>query len=847
MLLFKIATEIKPIEPVRVMPDRDRGILIFFGRGSICGYILNAFAMLKQGFIFGIFLATLTLELGAQSLMKVQGKVIDGLTEKYLPFATVSAQDTVVICDEFGQFSMVTAYPKSLVAAYIGYDVDYSGANIIIEEERPDGFTRVFKLYPVDVCLPTVPVTALRASEHLPVTSTNIKGAYLQEFNFGEDMPMLLESTPSAVATSDAGNGVGYTGLRIRGSDATRVNITINGVPYNDAESQQTYWVNLPDFASSVDDIQIQRGVGLSTNGVSSFGATININTNTLNEKSRIIAEGSLGSFGLRKGMLHYQSGRFADHWFVEMRLSDVYTDGYIDRAYADLSSQFFTLAYRGKITSIVNVFTGRERTYQAWGGVPAEVLDTNRTYNPYTYENQIDNYGQTHVQWHTIYPAGFKGEWRLTLNYTAGKGYYEQLEEDQDFAAYNTYYPVINSDTIFTSDLITQKWLDNDFSGAYLQYKSYSDFFYAWVTGASLYRYTGDHFGKVIWSTYAEPFGYDYTWYSNDAVKYDGNIFSQMSKAFGPFIAFADMQVRLIQYQFEGYDAYANQVDQQVDYLFFNPKVGITYQSDPSYKTYLFLGRAVKEPNRDDFVESTPLSRPSPEKMINLELGQQIRLNGWEVAANYYLMYYQDQLVLTGELNDVGAYTRTNVPESYRTGIELAWSKKFWSRMNWNANISYSQNRIRSFTAFVDDWDTGGQIQVQYANTAIGFSPDWIGYSQFRINCIDRAIRVSQTTHRLDLDITSKYVGAQYIDNTESAERRLNPYFVQDAGLRYTRNQADGPVMQCSFVLQNILDNQYESNAWVYTYVYNETPQQMLGYYPQAGRNWALLVRLSF
>lgn len=782
----------------------------------------------------------------AQSPVQISGKVLDKMTREPLAFATVFTDDTSVVCNADGQFALYSRYPNSIRASYVGYNQQI----IHLETEftgRPGYLEYHILLLPIDVLLPVIPITVLRASDQLPVTKTNILGAQLELMNFGEDMPMLLESTPSTVTTSDAGNGVGYTGLRIRGSDATRVNVTINGVPYNDAESQQTYWVDLPDFAASVDDIQIQRGIGMSTNGVSSFGASVNINTNSLSETSRLFTQGAVGSFGLQKAMLHYQSGRFADHWFVEFRLSDVSTDGFIDRAYADLQAQFFTLGYKGKINSIVNVFTGHERTYQAWGGVPAEIIDTNRTYNPYTYENQVDDYGQTHVQWHNILPLKSGGVWRLTLNYTGGNGFYEQLETEQDFADYNSDYPVIGDDTIFTSDMITQKWLDNSFTGAFLQYTARPVFVQSWTTGAALYRYSGNHFGKVIWSEFAQPFGYDYTWYDNDALKYDGNIFSQAIKEIGPFILFADAQVRMLQYRFEGYDAFANLVDQRVDYLFFNPKFGITYLKNKQFKTYLYFGRSVKEPNRNDFVESTVNSRPSPEKMFNIELGEEIQYKGWELALNYYLMYYQDQLVLTGELNDVGAYTRTNVPESYRTGIEFAWSKNLLDRIRWNANITWSKNIIREFTEYVDNWDTGEQVAFTYQNTDIGFSPEWIGYSQFRITCLQKDAPATQVSHKIILELTSKYVGAQYVDNTSSAERRLDPYFVQDAGIRYTWQKAKGPVVQGAFLLQNALNAQYESNAWVYRFVYDDTPQQMLGYYPQAGRNWVFMVSLSF
>lgn len=798
--------------------------------------------MQKYIFAFFLFLCCVSDITYAQG--NLNGIVIDRDTNAPLAFATVSTKDTTVICDAQGQFNIPNYTYSPFHVTYLGYAQESQMPTVFIETPSYDQSVTIY-MYSTMQALQLVSVIALRADEGMPVTLTNIHGATLQKNNFGEDLPMLLEALPSAVATSDAGNGVGYTGLRIRGSDATRVNITINGVPYNDAESQQTYWVDLPDFASSVDDIQVQRGVGSSTNGVSAFGASVNIHTNNLSELASLSVQAATGSFGLRKGMINYQSGRFADHWFVEYRISDVYSDGFIDRGFADLQSQFFTLGYKGRITSIVNVFTGSELTYQSWGGVPAEVIDTNRTYNPYTYENQVDDYTQTHMQWHNMFST-LKGEWRLTLNHTIGNGFYEQLESDQDFSDYGVSYPVYGADTIFYTDLITQKWLDNQFTGAFLQYKHKGWFFHDWTSGAAVYRYAGDHFGKVIWSEFAEPFGHDHNWYANDALKYDANVFTQLHKRIFNYQFYLDLQVRHVQYTFEGYDAFGDLVDQQVDYQFFNPKFGVLYKHMRNSEAYVYFGRSVKEPNRNDFVESTPLSRPSPEKLYNLELGERFVHKGWQILANYYLMYYVDQLVLTGELNDVGAYTRTNVPESYRTGIELALSRTFLERIRWNANATWSKNVITAYTEYVDDWDTGGQIPYQYSGTSIAFSPEWIAYNQFSITCLSKPLQNASAGHTLVLDLTGKYVGEQFLDNSSDPARKLEAYYLQDIGLRYTLQTRVISAFELSFLLQNALDAEYESNGWVYRYRYEGLDQQLLGYYPQAGRNWVLMARFT-
>ncbi len=793
-----------------------------------------------------MLLATaLFFSMAVNAQIELNGRVMDIYDRGPVPFATVALPDTVLQADLNGTFSIrLTAIPDRITVTHIAY----RAASTMSPIQCADGVcSMIIYLEPADVVFQAAEVTAQRADTDMPVTFTNIKGALLQQQNFGEDMPMLLESIPSAVATSDAGNGVGYTGLRIRGADATRVNITINGVPYNDAESQQTYWVNLPDFASSVDDIQVQRGVGTSINGISSFGAAVNIHTNSLSETPFARTQVSVGSFGLQKYMGSFGTGRLNDHWFLEGRVSDLYSDGFIDRGFADLQSWFFTGGYRSdRFTSIVNAFSGSERTYQAWAGVPAEVLDTNRTYNPYTYEDQTDNYRQTHYQWHNTLLTKKNNAWRLTLNYTLGAGYYEQLETDQYFTDYGVEPFVFGSDTVSTTDLISQKWLDNSFGGAFLQYQHQFNEHTSLTTGAAAYRYDGDHFGRVIWAEYAEPFGYEHTWYDNNGLKWDGNIFSQFVQERGPFTWMIDLQLRRVDYQFVGYDAFGVLVDQQVDLMFFNPKAGITWKQRPGMDAYVFIGHSGKEPNRNDYVESTPLSRPAPERLYNLEIGERITRNGWQLMFNYYLMYYIDQLVLTGELNDVGAYTRTNIPESYRTGVELAWSKTFMRTLQWSANASFSANRILNYTEYVDDWNSGEQVPFTYSETDLAFSPSVIAFSQWQWRCFQRSSGEDQH-HQVFLALTSKYVGDQYADNTGSADRMIEAYQVHDAGIRYQFGNRRVKQASVSFLVQNILNAEYESNAWVYRYLLDGAEQQMMGYYPQAGRNWVLMASFAF
>ncbi len=781
----------------------------------------------------------------------ISGTVIDVFTNKPIPNVEVlfSKLDTVIFTGEMGDFNMATKnLAFDIFLDHIAFQKVDSSMKYQCKGVNPSYCNIILYMEPIINLFQTVTITASRVENNSPVTLTNISGAELNKNNFGEDMPFLLESTPSAVVTSDAGNGVGYTGIRIRGSDATRVNISINGVPYNDAESQQTYWVDLPDFASSVDDIQIQRGIGTSTYGISSFGASINIFTNKLEAKPYAKINTSVGSFNLSKISAAFGSGKIKDHWYFEGRASKVDADGFIDRSHADLASFFLTTAFASKnYASELNVFSGEEHTYQSWAGVPVEILDTNRTYNPYTYKNQTDNYVQTHYQWHNHFYLNYYSKIDLTFNYTKGSGYYEQLEEAQGFGDYGATPFILNSDTIFETDMITQKWLDNDYLGAYLQYTGELINNISLNAGAAYYYLNGNHFGKIIWAEYATPFGFDYTWYNNDATKKDGNIFAQLSFDLRKFKFLADAQARQINYTFLGADQFGNSVQQNVDLLFFNPKIGITWLHNKNANAYIYFGKSGKEPNRDDYVESSPISRPSPEILYNVELGERIQFKGWQFMANAYYMYYRDQLILTGQINDVGAYTRTNVPESYRTGVELAWSKLFYQKLSWNANTSFSKNIITSYTEYVDNWDDGSQLPFEYTDTEIAFSPAVVAYSNLNYIFLLKQNEKKKWEQHFELGLISKFVGKQYADNTENDLRSIDPYLLNDVKLSYTIKTPVVQELYISFITQNVLNQEYESNAWTYRYIADNVENQMIGYYPQAGRNWVLQLSVVF
>jgi iron complex outermembrane recepter protein len=805
---------------------------------------------MKKYFFFVLFILIYT-SVNSQVIISGNVSVID--EKKPISDASVYFvnNDVQVFTDEYGDFNAVLdtfELPVVQHIAFISETLKYDLVKSDMNASATNPYTAInIYLYPKNYIFLPVKINANSWIQKAPLSIKVIKGTQLNENNFGEDMPFLLESTPSAVVTSDAGNGVGYTGMRIRGSDATRVSVTVNGVPYNDAESQQTYWVDLPDFASSVDDIQIQRGVGTSTNGISAFGAAININTNNLSTTPFAKAGYYTGSFNLSKKMIQFGSGLINKHWTIEGRYSDVYAEGFIDRAYADLNSYFITAAYQNeKYKSVINVFSGNEVTYQSWGGVPEEIIDTNRTFNQYTYENQTDNYVQTHYQWHNNFVINRDNYLKVTFNYTKGKGYYEQYETDQAFADYGADDVIYNEDTITITDLISRKWLDSDFGGMYLQYEHTLNDNTKFNLGGAYYLHAGDHFGNIIWSEWAATLPHNYEWYRNDALKQDGNIFGQYIYQNNKLNVLMDIQLRNVNYRFIGFDNDGNSLEQQVNLVFFNPKAGVTLTHNQFLETYMFAGVSGKEPNRDDFVESSPDSRPSPEYLYNVEVGERIRVKGWQIEANYYLMYYRNQLVLTGEINDVGAYTRTNIPESYRTGIEIAWGKSMFSnKFQWEGNMAFSQNKITTYTEFIDDWDTGLQTPVVYNNTDIAFSPNLIGFNKFEFQLFQ--FEKNKYAGQFDIYVSSKYVGAQFADNTSDEMRMLNAYLLHDAGISYNLQKSKKQLLSVTFNLQNFTNTEYESNAWVYRYIYDNTPSQLMGFYPQAGLNWNGGIVFSF
>ena len=682
-------------------------------------------------------------------------------------------------------------------------------------------------------------VTTSRVGQNSPVAHENISKEEIEANNHGVDLPILLDQATSIVTTSDAGAGVGYTGIRVRGTDATRVNITINGIPFNDAESHGVFWVNMPDLSSSTSDIQIQRGVGSSTTGASSFGATVNLST--LGNASSIKPFGeisnSFGSFNTIKNTVRFGSGLMDGKWNFEGRLSNIQSDGFIDRANADLKSYYLSGSYLGEHTSIqALVFSGHEKTYQAWYGAPIRLLnsgvDSSQTYNPYDYDNEIDNYQQTHYQLHITNKAIKKLKLNTSFHYTRGAGYFEQyVGTEHNSVMYNgdyawgknllSYYNlddvIISGDTISQTNLIRRRWLDNHFYGLVFS-ADYTANKFNLILGGGANQYLGGHFGEVIWAQYASDGPIRHRYYDNDATKNDVNFYGKLNYDLNKdFNAYLDLQYRFVSYEFTGLNNDRSPLDQTANLNFFNPKAGVNYRFNSSNNLYGFIGVGNKEPNRDDFTESSPESRPQHEQLVDVEFGHRYTSEKFNISTNFYHMQYKNQLILTGELNDVGSAVRVNIPESYRRGVELTGSALIHKKLQFKFNCTLSENKITTFNEFVESWDSDTLIEVNHQNTDIAFSPSIIGGGQFIFTPF------SHKKHgKLQLAFITKYVGDQFIDNTSNENAKLDDYIVHDFRLTYLKKSTLFKEIEFSAWLRNLANQHYISNAWVYRFKYS-------------------------
>ena len=687
--------------------------------------------------------------------------------------------------------------------------------------------------------LENIEIISLRADSRVPFTKTDINQATIEKKNLGQDLPFILNAVPGVVINSDAGNGFGYTGIRVRGSDASRINVTLNGIPYNDAESQGTFFVDLPDIASSLNSIQVQRGVGTSSNGAGAFGATINLSTNTLNKDRYAELNNSIGSFNTFKNTIKIGTGLLGNHFTIDGRISGISSDGFVDRAKTNLQSFYVSAAYINDNSSLrFNILSGKEKTYQSWYGIPESYLDSNRTYNPAgtekpgsPYKNETDNYTQTHYQLFYNKKINEHFKFNLTAFLTRGKGYYEEYRSEQAFSDYGLPDYINGTDTVSSTDLVRRLWLDNYFYGAIFSLQ-YSKNKTQVTLGGGFDQYDGQHYNIVTWAQYG--FSGEHKYLDLPAHKRDLNFYGKISQNFGAgFSGFLDLQGRFINYHIAGFDDHP-EIDIRKQYSFFNPKIGLSYNMY-NFQAYASWSIASKEPNRDDF-EAGINQQPKPEKLYDFEIGALKTENSFSYGATLYYMSYKDQLVNTGKINDVGAYTRTNTPKSYRMGAELQASMKFTSWLNALGNIALSKNKIKTFSEYVDDYDNGGQLINQYTNTDISYSPNVVGYAGINFIPIKNS----------EISFQSKYVSRQYLDNTSNSKKIIDPYFVEDLRLGYTLYKKFFKEVNFIFQVNNLFNKKYESNGYTYNYFVGGELVVENYYFPMAGTNFLAAINIK-
>jgi len=730
------------------------------------------------------------------------------------------------------------------------------------------------------VALEEVQIVSTRATSKTPVAFTDVNKEQINKQNFGLDIPFLLSSTPSVLTTSDAGGGVGYTSIRVRGTDATRINITTNGIPMNDAESHSIYWVNTPDIASSLEDMQIQRGAGTSTNGAGAFGGSINMRTQGIPSKAYAEIAGSYGSFNTHKETFKVGSGLINNHWAFDARLSNIQSDGYRDRSTSDLKSYFLQGGFYGENTSVKLItFGGKEKTYHAWDGISKEMLTTHRRYNPNGeikegnenapdakvigfYDDQMDNYRQTHYQLlvnHTFSPV-----WNMNvaLHYTDGYGYYQEYKNGRTLKEYGLVPYTIEGVTYKKSNLVRQKLVESDFGGGVFSFNYKNNRLDAAIGGGFNY-YKNDHYGKVLWvKNYIGEMAADHEYYRNTGRKTDGNIYAKANYELGSgFNLYADMQYRYIKYKINGNNdkwdytadpARPQRLDINEDFSFFNPKAGLFWQINPSNNIYASFGVAQKEPSRNNYTDGLFTKFPKPEKMFDYELGYTYRNSRFTAGANLYYMDYTDQLVLNGRLNDIGEPMAENVKDSYRMGMELTAGVKLSSWLRWDVNATWSKNRIKNYVEYVSDYDASWnelwtQTARELGTTPIAFSPSFMAGSL-----------VGFSHKGWEASFQSQYVSRQYLDNSGSRENSLDAYFVSHLHAGYTFNVRYTKGVTVGATVYNIFNKKYETNGYSQTAAVYETDDQKnkVGeaniysdprYYPMAGAKVLFNVAIKF
>jgi iron complex outermembrane receptor protein len=777
---------------------------------------------------FFLFLFTSIL-VNAQSF-KLSGKVIDE-KKKPLPTATILVKETKkgFTTDLDGNFSVnLTKGTYTIEVSYLGYKTISEKITLSKDEEY------VIKLKPDTTVLEEVLVSAVRVNADIPVTFSNLSKKEIAKRNLGQDIPVLLNYMPSVVSSSDAGAGVGYTYMSVRGSNGERINVTVNGIPYNDAESHGTFWVNLGDFASSTQNLQLQRGVGTSTNGSGAFGASLNILTDAVSEEASAEISNSFGSFNTRKHTVKFSTGKLNNNIEIAGRLSNISSDGYVDRASASLKSYYLQGSYTDKNTLIKAItFGGKEKTYQAWFGLTADELKEDRRQNPYTYDNEVDDYNQNHYQLHWNEKLNENWSTNVALNYTKGSGFFEQFKEEESAAGFNNLI-------IDNSDVIVRRWLDNDFY-VFNFNTNYKTDQLNFISGISYSNYTGDHFGEVIWGEDLAPnANIRDRYYFSDAKKTDFSVFAKATFNLSDKLSmYADIQGRFVGYKTKGITNDIVPINVDTNFNFFNPKFGFTYEINQNNNLYTSFAVANREPNRNDFEAGVT----TPETLNDIELGWRLKNENIKLNTNIYYMDYKNQLVLTGAIDDVGQPIRATSGSSYRLGLEIDADIRLSDAFSIKPNAAFSTNKNRDFFITRD----GNTTPQSLGNTNLSFSPDVVVGNMFIFNPKDN----------LQISFLSKYVGKQFMSNFSSAISTndvLDGFFTSDLNVVYELKPTTiFKSVVFSALINNIFNKEYVDRGYYYTYDDTWTTTGVTttvdgaGYYPQATRNFLVGVTLKF
>ena len=788
----------------------------------------------------------------------IRGKVIDENNEALIG-ATVTLKQTNqnAVTNRQGEFEFnnLTDYAYTVLARYVGYEN--------VEQIVQTGKSAELKMENHSISLDEIVVSAIRADERSPVAYTNVSKEKIDERNLGQDLPYLLSLTPSMIVTSDAGTGIGYTGFRIRGTDANRINVTVNGVPLNDSESHGVFLVNMPDFASSLNSVQVQRGVGTSTNGAAAFGASVNMQTETLNPSAYAELGTSIGSFGTMKNIVKAGTG-LINGFAVDARLSRLVSDGFIDRAYVDMKSYFASAGYYGENTMLKLVtFGGNQKTHQAWNGVDLDLVASDpskysRSYNELgiykaadgstKYFDQTDNYNQTHYQLHFVHSLNPKLNINAALHYTRGIGFYEDYKEGRKYKEYDLTPAVVEGVTLSKTDLVRQKWLDNHFAGAIFS-ANYKLEKLALTFGGGGNKYFGDHYGFVKWIQFPNKADVNHRYYFNASTKTDFNIYAKANYLITDNLsAYADLQYRNIVHNMKGINdnfddstGKLQDITQRHPFNFFNPKFGLNYQFDRSNSVFASFAIANREPNRNNYTDAGPNEFPTHETLYDTELGYKYLSSNFSVGANAYYMSYKNQLILTGKLSEIGEALTTNIPESYRAGIELMAGVKIVDGLRWDGNLNLSQNIIRNFTEYVDvydaDWNWIELKENFFKTTDISYSPSAVANSIF-----------SYGINGFETALYSTFVGRQYIDNTTDLSRSIDPYFVNNLRFSYSWKFDKIKSIDFNLLINNLFNAEYETNGYNwYTYYLDGERINEKRYFPQAGTHFLFSTSLKF